>query len=443
MSIKTNRLAQPVRVGWLLGFAAPTAVMMVFTSLYQMVDGVFVSRIVGEGGLSALNITYPVPSAIIALSIMLATGGSAIVAKTMGQGQPRRACQDFSLIVWVGVLAGVLVGAAGLVWLKPLVKLLGSTPGLNLYCRQYLVCILACAPLLVLQMLFSVFFVTAGAPKIGLGVTAAGGITNIVLDAMLVPHLGVLGAGIATGAGYAVAALAGLVFFAANRRGSLYFVRPAWHKGVLWHSCTNGASEMINNMAVSITTFLLNQSMLKYAGEDGVAAITIVLYAQFLMTSVFMGFSSGVAPVISYHYGAKNHDQLRRAVSISLWAVGIGSVLVVLAGAVLVGPIVGVFSPKGSSVYAMAKHGFYLFLVAFLASGVNLFASALFTALSNGKTSAMLSFLRTLVFIVLGLALWPALWGLTGVWLAIPLAEAGALLVSVACLVWYKRDFGW
>lgn len=301
MDKSDNLLGKKFDLFSLLKFAAPTVVMLIFMSLYQMVDGVFVSRIVGENALSALNIVYPVPSIIIAISIMLATGGSAIIARNMGEGKNQEAKENFSFIVLIGFILSIGFLIIGLLFIQPIIYLLGATSELYAYCYDYLFILILSAPLAMFQMLFQSFFVTAGKPHLGLFLTGLGGIANIVLDYVFIKifGLGVSGAAFATAIGYSIPGVFGLIYFTLNHKGTLYFVKPKFRSKVLLHCCVNGASEMVNNLAVAITTFLFNLLMLKYAGEVGVAAITIVLYAQFLMTSGFMGFASGISPIIS------------------------------------------------------------------------------------------------------------------------------------------------
>lgn len=432
-----NRLSQDFTIPTLLKFTAPTAVMLVFMSLYQMVDGAFVSRFVGENALSALNIVYPVPSIMIAFSIMLATGSSAIIAKNMGEGDMQTARENFSLAVAVGLVMGICFLVFGTVFLKPLIQILGATPVLYSYCWDYLLILMLSAPLSVFQMLFQNFFVTAGKPHLGLITTMIGGVSNIVLDYLFIKvyQMGVAGAALATAIGYAIPAIFGLCYFAVNRTGTLYFVKPVLRKQVLLHSCVNGSSEMVNNLAVAITTFLFNTLMLKYAGETGVAAITIVLYAQFLMTAVFMGFSSGIAPVVSYNYGSQNAKQLQKVFRNSMYVVGVISVIVFVLAEFCSEPVIQIFVKPDSEVFQITRHGFGIFSVSFLFTGVNIFASALFTALSNGKVSAILSFLRTFVFLVACLLVLPLFWSINGIWLAVPAAEILAFGVSVFYLV--------
>lgn len=438
-----NRLSQEFNTHTLIRFAMPTTVMLVFMSLYQMVDGVFVANLEGENALSALNIVYPVPSAIIAVSIMLATGGSAVIARNMGEKREREAKENFTLIIVAGLVVGAAFTVFGLLFLEEIVLALGATPSLYGYCCDYLRVLLAAALPAVFQMLFQTFFVTAGKPALGLVTTIIGGCVNVVFDYVFIKlcGMGVTGAAIATSMGYAVPALAGLLYFSFNRRGTLCFVRPVFRKGVLLHSCANGSSEMVNNIAVSITTFIFNKLMLKYAGEAGVAAITVVLYAQFFMTSAFMGFSGGVAPVISYNYGRRNDAQLRKIFRISMGAVTAASVLVFAFSELFSSVVIGVFASPGSEVFRLAKHGFAVFGVNFLFAGLNIYASGMFTAFSDGLVSAVISFLRTLVFLVASMLILPMLLDIDGVWLAVPAAEALAFIVSVYYLVSRRKKY--
>ncbi|MEF2575356.1 MAG: MATE family efflux transporter [Eisenbergiella sp.] len=438
-----NGIAQEFNLISLLRFVAPTVVMLVFMSLYQMVDAVFVSKFVGENALSALNIVYPFPSIVIAVSIMLATGGSAIIARNMGEGKEKEAKENFSFIVLVGAVIGVAIATAGILFIEPLIYMLGATPSLYDYCYEYLFILVLSVPLSVFQMLFQSFFVTAGKPHLGLTLTVLGGVSNIVLDYVFIVlcGFGVSGAALATSIGYSIPGLFGLIYFAVSRKGTLYFVKPVFRWGVLFKCCINGSSEMVNNLAVAVTTFLFNVLMLKYAGEAGVAAITIVLYAQFLMTSAFMGFSSGIAPVVSFNYGSGNVRQLKKIFKISVWVITVVSAAVFVIAETCSDVVIMVFTPAGSEVFGLTKYGFAIFSFSFLCTGMNIFASALFTAFSNGKISAILSFLRTFVFLTACLLFLPLFWGVDGIWLAVPVAEVMALFVSVYYLVRFKKVY--
>ena len=437
-----HALSQKFTFFSLVRFTVPTMVMMLCMSLYTIVDGIFVSRFVGVNAMSAINIVYPLISLTVAIAIMLSTGGSAIIARQLGAGEEHKARANFSLFLLSGVVIGVILALAGLIGREPLIRFLGANEALSGYCRSYLTILLCFFPASILQMLYQTFFVTEGKPGIGMGLTILSGITNIILDyVFLVPlDMGIAGAAWGTAAGQMIPALAGSVYFA-RRKAHLHFVKPRFDWRVLGQGCFNGASEMIANLATAITTLLFNLAMMRYAGETGVAAMTIVLYAQFLFTALYLGFSQGAAPVISYHYGSKDRVQLKRLLRWCMIFILISSVMI-CAGALLSAPLIAlVFTPRGSATYEMTVHGFLLFSVNFLFAGVNLFASALFTALSDGKTSAIISFSRTFVFIVAGVLFLPLLWGVDGIWLAIPFAEGATLFLSLAYLIWGTRAY--
>lgn len=434
----SNSIGKDFKFLSLLKFALPSMVMMVFMSLYTIIDGVFISRLVGSYALSASNIIYPVVNILIAVGIMLATGGSAVVAKKIGEKKNDEARKNFTLLVAVGVVFGFVVLILGNIWITPLVKLLGATEKILAYSETYLSILLYFAPACVLQLLFQTFFVTAGKPQIGLLVTILGGITNGVLDYILMGPLGmgIAGAAIATGMGQLIPALIGLLYFFLNRR-ELHFVRPEFDGKVLADSCLNGSSEMVTNMSTAIVTYLFNIIMLKLLGENGVAAITIVLYGQFLFNALYLGFSMGVAPVISFNYGSGNIKLLRRIFKICILFITASSVLVTilaLAGSDLV---VAIFTPKNTETFEIASHGFFLFSFNYLFAGTNIFASSMFTAFSDGKVSAAISFMRTFGFLTVSILGLPYLLGVDGVWFSVPLAEFLTIFVSV--LFFYKK----
>lgn len=436
-------LSRDYRFPSLLRFALPSIVMMVFMSLYSIVDGVFVSRFVSTAALSAVNIVFPVSSVIIGLAVMLATGGSALIARKLGEGRPEEARRGFSLVVLAGVALAAAVMLLGLVFLRPLCLALGANEALLPLCERYLRILLLFAPASVLQMLFQSFFITAGKPGIGLFLTVLAGVTNAVLDyVFIVPlQMGIQGAALATAAGYLVPAVSGLVYFLVRRgKGVLWFVRPKWDGAMLWKSCCNGSSEMVSNLASAVITFLFNVIMMRLLGEDGVAAITIVLYGQFMLSALYLGFSMGVAPILSYNFGAGNFERLRRLVRVCLLFVSISSVGIFFFAEFFSSEMVAVFSPRGTAVFDTALHGFRLFALCYLFSGTSTFASALFTALSDGKTSALISFLRTFGLILPALIALPVFWGVDGVWMAVPLAELLTILLAGALLLrWVRR----
>ena len=438
-----NKLAQNFTTASLLKFTAPTTIMLVFVSMYQMVDGVFVSNFVGENALSAINIVYPMPSIVIAIAIMLATGGSAIVAKNMGEGKIEEAKQNFSMVIFTGVSIGILCSIVGIIFIEPIIRVLGATDILFQYCYDYLYIIILFCPIVVLQMLFQTFLVTAGKPHLGLTLTIIGGFLNIFLDYLFIVKLqmGVRGAAIGTVMGYAIPAIIGAIYFLGNRKGTLYLVKPKLRLRTLAQICLNGSSEMVTNLAVAITTLLFNKIMLKYLGENGVAAITIVLYAEFLLTSIFMGFSSGVAPIFSYNYGNENYIEIKKLFKMSMRLIGIFSILMLVMAILFAKPIISVFISKGSVIFDIAYHGFLLFSISYLFTGVNIFASSMFTAFSNGRISAIISFLRTFVFLIASLIILPLIIGSDGIWLSVPLAEILSLGVSIMYIISNRYEY--
>ncbi|MEG0878740.1 MAG: MATE family efflux transporter [Oscillospiraceae bacterium] len=441
----SNALSKKFNVISLMKFTAPTIIMMLFMSLYTMIDGVFVSRFVGTGALSAVNIVYPVLNVVVAIAIMLATGASAVVAKKMGEGKIAEARDNFTLITVIGAVVGVIFGVISIIFIHPMLKMLGASDAIYEYCYQYSFILSVFTPMAILQMLFQYFFVTAGKPMLGLAATIAGGCANMVLDYIfIVPlNMGIAGAALATGIGFSIPAVCGLFYFAVHRKGTMYFVMPHFDKKAIFDSCTNGSSEMVTNLSMAITTFLFNIIMMKYLGEDGVAAITVVLYSQFLLTAVYLGYSSGVAPILSYNYGSGNTAQLKKLFKMSIIFLAVSSVVLFAAALLLSGHIVGIFSKPDTNVFAIAKNGFGLFSISYLFIGFNIFSSGMFTALSNGKVSAIISFLRTFAFLVVSILLLPQIMGINGIWLAVPLAEILALFVSVVYMVKLRKVYGY
>lgn len=420
----------------LIKFALPSMIMMIFQSLYTIVDGLFVARYVSTDALSAVNIVYPVINVTVGFAIMFATGSSAIIAKLMGEGKPDKARRIFTTIILTGLLFGIVIGIIGITAQKPLFALFSVPDELFQLCRVYLGTLMLFSPFLMLQLLYQTLFVTAGKPAIGLILTIAAGVTNIVLDYVFIAQLGmgVLGAALATAAGYVIPAVYGTVFFIKNKT-QLHFSKPALDFKSIGKAMSNGSSEMVTNLSMSVTTFLFNTIMLKMLGVDGVAAITIVLYAQFVMVSLHLGFSIGVAPIISYNYGCQNMIRLKKTFKSCISFIGAVSVLIFIAAQILSPAIVTAFAPVGSAVNEIATYGMVLFSFSFLFEGTNVFASALFTALSNGRVSALISFLRTFVFIIAGMLILPQLIGVEGVWLAVPVAELLTVIIAVFCMV--------
>lgn len=438
-----NTFEKKITPGFLLKFTLPSVIMMVFNSFYTMVDGGFVSNMVGTTALSAVNISYPLISLVFAIGIMLASGGSAVVAKQMGEGQQLKAKQSYTFIVTCGVVVGIIIAAIGLLFTKEISLLLGANEAIYEYCYDYILYISIFIPFAILQVLFQFFFVTAGKPNLGLILTILGGVANIFLDYLFMGpmNLGIKGAAIATGIGFTIPAVIGLIWFAKKEDRLICFTKPKFDGKVLLKTCTNGSSEMVSNLAVAVTTFLFNKLMMRYVGEDGVAALTIVLYAQFLFTAVFLGYTSGIAPLFSYNYGAQNEKRLKKLFKLSIIFITICSIGAYAFSLLLAKPVVALFSEPNSTVYNLAIHGMDLFGISFLFMGFNIFASGLFTSFSNGLISAILSFLRTFVFIILAIMILPKFLDVNGIWLSIPVAEIVALFVSVIFMLKYKKVY--
>lgn len=434
----SNSIAKDFKFFSLLRFALPTMVMMIFMSLYSIVDGIFISRLLGTNALSAANIVYPVISIVFAVGIMLSTGGSALIAKKLGEGKEKEAREDFSFLTLVSFLFGIAILLIGNIFIEPIVRALGSTDALLPYCVNYLSVSLLLAPAAMLQMMFQTFFVTAGKPLIGLILTISGGVANMILDYLFMGpfNMGISGAALATGIGELIPAVIGLFYFLFTRH-SLYLTKPVFHFQVLKESCFNGSSEMVTNLSTAVVTYLFNITMLKFLGEPGVAAITIVLYGQFLFNALYMGFSMGVAPVISYNHGSQNLPLLKRIFKICIGFISISSILITVMALVSSPVIVEIFTPIGSATYDIAKTGFFLFSINYIFAGINIYSSSMFTAFSDGKVSALISFVRTFVLIVLDILLLPYLIGVNGVWLAVPAAEFMTLFLSV--YFFYKK----
>lgn len=427
-----QQLERNISITSVFQFTIPTIIMMVFTSIYSMVDGIFISRFVGAEAISATNIVYPTIYVVIGFGSMLGAGGNAVLAKKLGEGKPQEACEDLSFFSIFSFLLVLLFSALCLLFMNPLLYALGSTDRLYPYCRDYFFFSTCGFPAYMLQLIFQNYFIAAGRPKLGLYSSVAAGFTNAILDYIFIVffNLGISGAALATLSSYLIPAITGLIFFIKNRDG-LCFKRPRFRIRLLLQVLANGSSEFISNIATSIIFLVINIVTLQVLGEDGLAAISIVLYSQFLFTAVYMGFSSGVAPLISYNYGAGNVKRLHQIYRICLGFVASFSLLMTILPLFLADPIIAVFTSRDTAVFSIAVHGFLVFSLNYLFAGLNIFSSAFFTAFSNGKISAIISFSRTFAFILPALLLLPHFIGGDGIWLAIPIAEALCSILSV------------
>ncbi len=434
----------PVTGRNILRFVFPTIVMTVFNTFYTMVDGLFVSNLIGTAALSAINLTAPAIGLITAVSGMLATGGSAVVMKKMGEGREEEARQDFTLLILTNAVVGAIMMALGYGLMDVLLGSMGLSPEVFGYCHAYLSDYLLFTIPILLMYNFSLYLIAADRSRLSLICTVAGGVSNIVLDYVLIAMagLGIRGAAAATGLGYSLTAAAGLLVFR-KRDSLLHFQKPVFRGGVLFHASANGLSELATSLVSGITTLLFNLAMLKYIGEDGVAAITIIMYVLMFVSALFIGYSYGAAPMISYYHGEGNHEKLKKLVRFSVRFILGASALCAAVSALATPALVGVFTRPDSPVYALAVTGNRLCSIALLFLGLNVFASSMFTALSNGVVSAVLAFSRSFLFTVACVQLLPLLLGVTGVWLATPAAELLGLLMSAALLARHQKRYGY
>ena len=445
MEHKLDAYHLPVTGRNILRFAFPTIVMTVFNTFYTMVDGLFVSNWIGMEALSAINLTAPAISLLTAISGMLATGGSAVVMKKMGEHREQEARQDFTLLILTNVVVGALMMLLGYTLMDKLLGAMGLSPAVLGYCHTYLSRYLLFTIPILLMYNFSLYLIAADKSTLSLICTVAGGVTNIVLDYVLIVlfDLGIQGAAIATGLGYSITAVVGLLVF--RRRDSLlHFQKPVFRGGVLLRASTNGLSELATSLVSGITTLLFNLAMLHYVGEDGVAAITIIMYVLMFVSALFIGYSYGVAPMISYCHGEQNHEKLNKLVGFSIRFILGTSILCTVISILAAKPLVSIFTQPGSPVYELAITGNRLCSLALLFVGLNVFASGMFTALSNGVVSAVLAFSRSFLFTAASIQLLPVLLGgITGIWLATPVAEVLGAVMAAVLLLKYRKRYGY
>lgn len=437
-----NAYSQPVTLKNVLKFAIPTIVMTAFMSFYTMVDGLFVSNLIGTDALSAVNLTAPIIALVTAVSTMLATGGSAVIMKKMGEQKTREAKEDFTFLIIVNVIAGFVMSYLGYLMMDTIFKSLALSPKVFSYCQLYLSRYLIFTIPILLMNNFTLYMIAAGMSALSMVCSIAGGILNMMLDYIFIALLdmGIAGAAIATGLGYSVTAVVGIVMFS-NKNCLLHFVKPVYRSKTLLHASTNGSSEMATALVTGIVTMMFNWTMLKYVGENGVAAITIIMYVLMFATSLYTGYSYGVAPMISFYYGEQNHEKLKKLIRMSLKIIGAIAAVTLVVSLAVTQPLVSVFARPDNPVYGLAVTGNRICSFALIVIGFNVFASGMFTALSNGLISAVLAFSRSFVFMVIAMLILPAIYGVTGVWLATPVAEVMAICLSGVMFVKYRKKY--
>lgn len=429
----------------LLRFSLPSIVMMVFTSVYGVVDGYFVSNYTGKTPFAAVNLIMPFLMILGGVGFMFGTGGGALIAKTMGEGKAEKADKLFSMTVFASILCGLVLTAVGLLFLRPFARLMGAEGELLENSLLYGTINLIALPFYILQYEFQCLFATAEKPKLGLYVTVASGVANMVLDWLLVAVLpfGLAGAAAATAASQFIGGVFPLVYFARKNSSRLRLTRCRLELRPLGRICANGSSELMGNISMSLVSMLYNVQLMQYAGEDGIAAYGVLMYVSMIFQAIFIGYSVGTAPIVSYHYGAQNREELKSLLRKAIFIVAIAALCMFAAGELLAAPLSRLFVAYDEELLQMTTHAFAIFSFSFLFSGFAINGSSFFTALNDGLTSALISFLRTLVFQVAAVLLFPLLWGLDGIWFSIVAAEIMAVLATIFFLLKKQKKYGY
>ena len=427
----------------LLRFVLPSIVMMIFTSIYGVVDGLFVSNYVGKTAFAAVNLIMPFLMAISALGFMIGTGGSAIVAKTLGEGKKEQANEYFSMLVYLTLIGGIVLSALGILFSPLIARGLGADGALLTNCVLYARITLLSMPAFMLQNVFQSFFVTAEKPKLGLGVIVIAGVTNMVLDFLLVGvfQIGLAGAAFATVTSECIGGLFPILYFARKNSSLLKLGRTHFNGKIFLCACGNGSSELMTNLSSSIVNSLYNIQLMNLAGENGVAAFGTIMYVNFIFIAIFLGYSIGSAPLVSYHYGAGNHDELKNLFQKSLRLIGIWGLMLFILAQLIARPLAAIFVGYDADLFSMTQNGFRIDCIAYLINGFNIYGSSFFTALNNGLISAAISFLRTLVFQLAAVLLLPLLLGINGIWSAVAVAELLTLGLTVTFFVRNRKKY--
>lgn len=427
----------------LLHFTFPTIVMMVFTSIYTVVDGYFVSNFAGKTAFASVNLIFPFVMVLGGMGFMIGTGGTALVSLVLGTGDREKANRYFSMMVWLTLLLGILLTVLGVVFTRPVAGLLGATPEMMEDCVLYGQIVLLFTTAFMLQNVFQSFLIAAERPKLGLAAIVGAGLTNMILDALFVGVLrwGVAGAALATGLSQCVGGLLPLFYFIRPNTSLLKLTRTKLERKPILQACANGSSELMSNISSSIVGMIYNFQLLKYVGENGVSAYGVLMYVQFIFIAIYIGYSIGVSPIISYHYGAGNVAELKNMLKKSMLLMAGTSLVLTAAAFLLAAPLSKLFVGYDAELLALTCHAFRLFSFAFLLSGFNIFASSFFTALNNGAVSAAISFLRTLLFQTAAVLILPLIFDVDGIWLAVTVAEVFAIVLSAGFLVAKRKKY--
>ena len=429
----------------LMRFTMPSIVMLIFTSIYGVVDGLFVSNFVGKTSFAAVNLIMPVLMILGCVGFMFGTGGGALIAMSLREGKKEKASHIFSFIVAFSAICGIVLGLLGIILIRPVAMMLGAEGKLLSDCVLYGRIILAALPFYILQFEFQCLFATAGKPKLGLYVTVAAGVTNMALDALFVAGFrwGLVGAALATSMSELVGGAIPVVYFMKKNTSLLRLTKFRFDIRILGKAASNGASEFMNNVSASLVSMLYNMQLMKYAGENGIAAYGVVMYVNFIFQAIFMGYSVGSAPIVGFNYGSGNKKELKSILGKGIRIIVVGAFTMFVLGQVLARPLAQVFVGYDKELFDITVAGFMIFSCSFLFSGFPILGSSFFTALSDGLTSALISFLRTLVFQVTAVLILPVFFKLTGVWMSVVVAEFLAMIATIIFLVAKKKKYGY
>lgn len=429
----------------LLRFVFPTIVMMLFTSIYGIVDGFFVSNVVGKTPFAALNIVWPFIMILGAIGFMLGAGGSAIISKTFGERDSDRANRYFSMIIYSAIIISAVLGAIGFIWMRPIAYLLGADDTMIGDCVVYGRILLAGLPPFMLQYMFQALFITAERPRLGLVITVAAGVTNMILDFLFIYvfEWGLAGAALATVLGEVVGGVIPIIYFASKNSSIMRLGRARFEGRVFLKTCTNGSSELLTNISMSIISILYNRKLMAMAGEDGVAAYGVIMYVAFIFIAVFLGYTAGMAPLVSYNYGAENRNELHNLYKKSLVITTFEAVIMTTLAMVFAPALASIFVSYDKVLYDMTVNALILYSTSFLVCGYNIFSSAFFTALNNGLVSATISFSRTMVFQIASLFILPIFLEINGIWLSITSAELCELVITIIFFIKMDGRYGY
>lgn len=427
----------------LIKFTIPTIVMMIFTSIYGVVDGIFVSNFVGSDSFAAVNLIMPALMIFGTIGFMIGTGGSALVSKTIGEGDTQKANRYFSMLIYILIIVGLILTIAAIAMVKPMSKLLGAEGLILEECITYGTVLISFLIPFVLQNCFQSFLIVAEKPTFGLIISIITGISNMILDwlFMYVFKLGIFGAAIATGISQTIGGIVPLIYFVRPNKSKLKLVKTKIEWKAILQACVNGSSEMLTNLSLSLVNMLYNMQLMKYIGADGVVAYGIIMYVGFIFTGTYLGYSIGTAPIVGYHYGAGNTYELKNLLKKSIKLIGVTSVTMTIIAEITSKILASIFVSYDIELLNMTANAIRIFSISYLISGFNIFSSSFFTALNNGIVSAAISFLRTLLFQIAMILILPAIWGVNGIWIAVVFAEILALIVSIIFLVINREKY--